>query len=144
MAKSSREEGIGIKYSDKSAGQPELVPIFNTIAKMLKTHAAGSLKIKGGEGGQITLNSDKPVVIDGRKKDELCLASALIQKGYVGFYYMPIYMNDAVRKRMGAELMKTLKGKACFHIKKNDPVLFKQMEEALDIGVEVYKKFGWI
>ncbi|HXB06232.1 MAG TPA: hypothetical protein VNW04_03935 [Puia sp.] len=145
MAKSAKaKEGIGIKYADKSAGQPELVPIFNKLVRLLKAHAAGSLKIKGGEGGQIALSSNKPVVIEGRKKDELWLASALIQKGYVGFYYLPVYMNDLVRGKIGAELMKCLKGKACFHIKKDDPVLFDQIEKALRIGVDAYEAKGWI
>jgi hypothetical protein len=147
MAKSAKPataEGTGIKYSDKSAGQPELVPIFDTIARLLKAHVGGELKIKGGEGGQIVLGRLKPIVIDGRKKEELWLASALIQKGYVGFYYMPVYMNDAVRRKIGPDLIKTLKGKACFHIKKDDPTLFDQIEKALHIGVEDYKMKGWI
>jgi hypothetical protein len=37
------------------------------------------------------LVGEKPVEVLGRKKDELWFASALIQKGYVGFYYMPVY-----------------------------------------------------
>lgn len=144
MAKAANTAGIGIKYADKSAGQPELVPIFNTIARLLKAHAGGELKIKGGEDGQIVLGRLSPIVIDGRKKEELWLASALIQKGYVGFYYMPVYMNDIVRRKLGPELLTTLKGKACFHIKKDDPVLFEQIEKALRIGVEGYKAKGWI
>jgi frataxin-like iron-binding protein CyaY len=144
MAKTAKAGGTGLKYSDKSGAQPELVPIFNKIAAVLRSHASGVLTIKGGEGGQIVLSSDKPVVIDGRKKTELWLASALIQKGYVGFYYMPVYMSEVVRHRMGAELMKTLKGKACFHIKKDDPVVFEQIKEALRIGVEAYRTKGWL
>lgn len=145
MAKAQKtSEGIGIKYTDKSAGQPELVPIFRHLVKLLKAQAGGELKIKGGEDGQIVLGRFKPIVIDGRKKEELWLASALIQKGYVGFYYMPVYMNDLVRGKLGIELMKCLKGKACFHIKKADPILFDQIEKALRIGMDVYKAKGWI
>lgn len=145
MAKAQKtSEGIGIKYADKSAGQPELVPIFQHIAKLLKARAGGELAIKGGEDGQIVLGRFKPIVIDGRKKEELWLAAALIQKGYVGFYYMPVYMNDVVRRKLGPELLTTLKGKACFHIRKDDPVLFDQIEKALHIGVEAYKSQGWI
>lgn len=144
MAKAAKTENIGIKYSDKSPGQPELVPIFDAIVRLLKAHAGGELKVKGGEGGQVVLGRLKPIVIDGRKKEELWLASALIQKGYVGFYYMPVYMSEAVRRKMGADLMKTLKGKACFHIKKDDAILFDQIEKALRIGVETYKAKGWI
>ena len=146
MAKSTKTKkaGVGIKYADKSPGQPELVPIFETIARLLKVHEGGGLQIKGGEGGQIVLGRFTPIVIDGRKKPELWLASALIQKGYVGFYYMPVYMNDDVRRKIGPDLIKTLKGKACFHIKKDDPVLFDQIEKALYMGVKGYKMRGWI
>ncbi|HEY4336318.1 MAG TPA: hypothetical protein VGM89_10480 [Puia sp.] len=144
MAKAAKTEGIGIKYADKSPGQPGLVPIFNTIARLLKAQAGGELKIKGGKDGQIVLGRFKPIVIDGRKKEELWLASALIQKGYVGFYYMPVYMNDGVRRKLDAGLLKCLKGKACFHIKKEDPVLFDQIEKALRLGVEDYQTKGWI
>lgn len=144
MAKAAKTEGIGMKYSDKSAGQPELVPIFKTIARLLKAHAGGELEIRGGEDGQIVLGRFRPIVIDGRKKDELWLASALIQKGYVGFYYMPVYMNDVVRRKLDAGLLKCLKGKACFHIRKDDPALFGQIEKALRLGVQVYQTKGWI
>jgi hypothetical protein len=53
-------------------------------------------------------------------------------------------MNDIVRRKLGPELLTTLKGKACFHIKKDDPVLFEQIEKALRIGVDAYKAKGWI
>jgi len=144
MAKAAKSSSLGIKYADKSAGQPELVPIFNKLCGMLRSHAKGDLKIRGGDNGQIALINEKPVVIDGRKKDELWFASALIQKGYVGFYYMPVYMNDAIRSQLGADLLKCLKGKACFYIKKDDPVLFDQIEKALHLGVDAFKMKGWI
>jgi hypothetical protein len=57
---------------------------------------------------------------------------------------MPVYMSDVVRRKLDAELLKCLKGKACFHIKKNDPALFDQVEKALRIGVDAYKAKGWI
>jgi hypothetical protein len=128
MAKTTKE-GIGIKYEDKSAGQPDLGPIFAGIKQLLADFQKESLRLRGGEG---------------RKREELWFASALIQKGYVGFYYMPVYMNEAVRSQLKPELLKCLKGKACFHIKKNDPLLFDQIGEALEIGYACYKKKGWI
>src|SRR5258708_6770764 len=133
MAKAAKE-GIGIKYEDKSAGQPDLGPIFARIKQLLAGFQKESLRLRGGEGGQVLLISEKAVVIEGRKREELWFASALVQKGYVGFYYMPVYMNEAVRSQLKPELLKCLKGKACFHIKKNDPLLFDQIGEALEIG----------
>lgn len=133
-----------IKYSDKSAGQPELIPIFNNICEMLLPYEKGHLKLRGGKNGQAILVSEKPVVIDGRKKDELWFAGALIQKGYVGFYYMPIYVNKKLKDIFKPELLKCLKGKSCFHIKKNDPLIMDQIKESLKIGYNCYKDFGWI
>ena len=135
---------LGIKYTDKSAGQPELVLVFEAIKKLMIPYAKGSLKLKGGDGGQVALISDKPVVIEGRKKEEVWFAGALVQKGYVGFYFMPIYMNEPLRKKLSPELMKTLKGKSCFYIKKADPQLLGQIKEALQLGHAFFKEMGWI
>jgi hypothetical protein len=133
-----------IKYTDKSPGQPELVPIFEAIKKLMAPYEKGHLRFLGEKAGQVVLISDKEVVIDGRKREELWFVSALVQKGYVGFYYMPVYMNEPVRRQLPAEFLKCLKGKACFHIKKNDPLLLGQIKEALKIGYEDYKAKGWI
>jgi len=140
----TRGEGIGIKYSDKSGGQPGLALVFDEIKKLMIPYSKGSLVLKGGTDGQVALITNKPVVIEGRKRDELWFVSMLVQKGYVGFYYMPVYMNEPVRRQLKPELLKMLKGKACFHIKNTDPPILAQIEEALRIGYDAYKKMGWI
>lgn len=139
-----KKKEIKIKYSDKSAGQPELVPIFENIKQMLLPYRKGSLELVGGHGGMLCLVSQQPVVIEGRKRDELWFAGILVQKGYVGFYYMPVYANPEMKKVFKPELLKCLKGKSCFHIKKNDPVLMEQIKESLKIGYEMYKDRGWL
>lgn len=139
-----KKKEINIKYSDKSAGQPELVPIFECIKKMLLPYVKGSLELVGGFGGMLCLVSRKSLVIEGRKKDEMWFAGILIQKGYVGFYYMPVYANPDMKKVFKPELLKCLKGKSCFHIKKNDPVIMAQIKESLKIGYDMYKERGWM
>lgn len=133
-----------IKYADKSAGQPEMAAIFEAIKKMMLPYEKGNLKMIGGTGGMLCLVSQKPVVIDGRKKDELWFAAILVQKGYVGFYYMPVYTAPDMKKVFKPELLKCLKGKSCFHIKKQDPVIMTQIKESLKIGYAMYKERGWI
>ena len=139
----SKDE-IPIKYSDKSLGQPQLVPIFEEIKKMLAPYEKGTMKIFGGSDGKVALVSRKPVEILGRKKDELWFASALVQKGYVGFYYMPVYADPSIKKLIKPELLKCLKGKACFYIKKPDKEIFSQIKEALAIGYKEWHQRGWI
>jgi hypothetical protein len=142
-ASGSKKE-LGIKYSDKSAGQPQLVPIFDEIKKLLKPYEKGTMKLLGGSGGKVLLISKKPVEILGRKRDELWFASALIQKGFVGFYYMPVYADDGVKRLLKPELLKCLKGKACFHIMKYDQEIFSQIKEALSTGYDIWHKRGWL
>jgi hypothetical protein len=133
-----------IKYSDKSEGQPELVKIFDAIKTLMKPYEKGSLKAYGEKPGMYHLVSFKPIEVEGRKRNEVYFVSIMVQKGFVGFYYMPIYMNPNGAKLVKPELLKCLKGKACFHIKKNDPVLLEQIKEALENGYDVYKKRNWV
>jgi len=128
----------------KSAGQLDLVNIFNEIKKLMEPYEKGTIRMHDGEVGKVALISDRKVVIDGRKKEEIWFVSAMIQKGFVSFYYMPVYMNKPVERQLKPELLKCLKGKACFHIKKADPILFGQIREALEIGYKDFLNKGWI
>jgi hypothetical protein len=144
-SKSPAKKEIKIKYEDKSAGQPEFVLIFDEIKKLLLPYVKGTIKLHGGDKGKIILVSEKKNKVEGRKKDEVWFASALVQKGYVGFYYMPIYTNsEKIRKAIQPELLKCLKGKACFHIKKADEIILAQIKDALKIGYDSYKQMGWV
>jgi hypothetical protein len=140
----SEKKKLKLKYSDKSPGQPQLVPIFEEIKKMLMLYEKGTMKFLGGSDGKAVLISKKPVEILGRKREELWFASALVQKGYVGFYYMPVYGDPEVGKLIKPELLKCLKGKACFHIKNFDTEIFSQIKHALKIGYDRWHKREWI
>src|SRR6476659_5472752 len=142
LSQSKNESGI--KYSDKSPGQPQLVPIFQEIKNMLAAFKKGTMKLSGGFDGKVALVSKKPVEIFGRKRDELWFAGALVQKGYVGFYYMPVYADPSIKKLIKPELLKCLKGKSCFYIKKFDKEIFSQIKEALAIGYKEWHQRGLI
>lgn len=139
-----KKEAKPIKYSDKSAGQPQLEPIFKQLVKLMEPFAKGSVEKKGGKDGQVGLISFKPVEINGRKTDEVYLAGGLVQKGYVGFYFMPIYTAPELKSELHPDLLKCLKGKSCFHLKKMDEAVAEQVKEALKKGYDLYKKKGWI
>jgi hypothetical protein len=140
-----KEPTINIKYADKSAGQPELLEIFEAIKKMMLPYdKKRHMVLHAATGGQANLVSHKPVEIDGRKRNELWFVSALVQKGYVGFYYTPVYMQGELKKHFSEDFVKSLKGKACFHIKKNDPVIMADIRKAIKVGYEAFIERGWI
>jgi len=96
--------------------------------------------------GKYDLWSHKPgMVIMGKARPEINFATIIIQSGYVGFYYMPIYtQNPALVAKMPPALMKVLKGKACFHLKTMDDALLKDIATAMKVGYDAYKKMGWV
>lgn len=133
-----------IKYEDKSAGQPELIFIFDQLKKLLLKYVKGSITITGEKPGMMSLFCDKEIEIAGRKRHDIFFAGLMVQKGYVGFYFFPVYTNPELKAELQPELLKTLKGKSCFHIKKEDAVLFEQINDALKKGFDLYKTKGWI
>jgi hypothetical protein len=90
------------------------------------------------------LTSYKKVVIAGRPKDEVYFAGIIVQKDYVGFYYMLAYAEPEVRDKLSPEFLALLKGKTCFYIKSTEKSVLNQVNKALDIGLKVYRQKGWI
>jgi hypothetical protein len=89
------------------------------------------------------LISTRPVELLGKTR-ELFFASVMVQKGFVGFYFFPIYTDPAISSELPIELLKCLKGKSCFHIKKNDDQLMGQIEQALETGYKLYQEKGYL
>jgi hypothetical protein len=141
MAKSSRSAPL--KYSDKSAGQPELVVIFNAIKKILSFYAKGNFIVKTDKPGAYELYYGKEIEQQGRTYPELCFTSLLVQKGYVGFYFFPVYVDVSLIKKLHPAFLKNLKGKTCFHIKKGDAEILKQIKEMVETGYQYYVSRGW-
>ena len=123
--------------------QEQLVPIFKELKILLKKYE-NQLKPKFDLDSKYDLWSFKEVEIAGRKRKEVFFAAIVIQSSYVGFYYMPVYTDTNLKQVFKPELLKLMTGKSCFHIKKLDDTLKKQIIEALDIGFKLYKQRGWI
>ena len=123
--------------------QEHLVEIFQKLKGILKEYE-DPLKPKFDLDSKYDLWSFKDLEIAGRKRKEVSFATLIIQSSYVGFYYMPIYSDTDLKDVFDPELLSTLKGKSCFHIKNLDENLEKQIRKALKIGHDLYKERGWI
>lgn len=122
---------------------PDLIPLFGTLRELLKPYERYFTPHED-RVGYYDLWSQKEVVIAGKKRKEVFFAGLIIQKDYVGLYYMPVYADDELKRFFGPELLATLKGKSCFYIKKDDPVILAQIKEALELGLRLYKDRGWV
>jgi hypothetical protein len=125
-----------------------------TVVKAILSRYATSFTVREGavkNKRDYHLIVQKPLVIDGRKKDELWFASVIQQKHNVGFYFMPLCcctkLQDCrieVKALISPELLKHLDGKCCFHMKSLTPELKKDIDAALKLGFAAYKKQKWL
>ena len=99
---------------------------------------------KVGKKRTYGLWSQKELEIEGRKRPAVYFASVIEQKDYVGFYCMPIYMNPKLKAKVAPRLLKLLKGKCCFHVKATASELVGDMKALLDLGLDCFKKSGWV
>jgi hypothetical protein len=144
MAKATSGKDRPVKYADKSAGQPDMIILFEELKKLIAPYAKGTMVERGDFMSTYGLWSDKEIEIGARKMPDVYFAGLMIQKGYVGFYFMPVYSNPKLKDELHPDLAKCLKGKSCFHIKKNDPALMQHVKEALKIGLADFKKKNWV
>ena len=71
-------------------------------------------------------------------------ASAVPRKDMVSFYFMPIYFNQMDYANIAPTLLKSLKGKACFHFKKLEQIAPKELDALLKKGAQAWKKMGYM
>lgn len=122
----------------------DFIEIFQTIRAVLQPYAALGFNNRINSETTYDLWSDREVVIDGKSRHEIYFAAVMIHKGHVGFYYMPVYAEPDMKGVFDPALLKLLKGKSCFHIKKLDDVLLGYIEAALAEGFRLYKEKGWV
>ena len=103
--------------------------------KALLAPYAARLVARRDEPGYYDLWSEKEVEVAGRTRSEVFFAGLIIQKSYVGFYFMPRVRRPATSRRCSAPTCcALLKGKSCFHLKELTPALSEQLAAALAAG----------
>ncbi len=122
---------------------PELLPLFDEIKALLAPYGK-HFSPRRDEPGYYDLWSERDVVIDGRSRDSVYFAGLVVQKSYVGLYYMPVYTHGEAEALLGPDLMRLLRGKSCFHVRELTPQLRRQVEDALKLGLKLYRERGWV
>jgi hypothetical protein len=126
-----------------SQQKEEFKLIFDEIKKLMDKYVPPMITVSDTKG-RYEIKSTKEVDFMGKIRDGVYFGGLMIHGGFVGFYYMPVYCDPKIKKFIKPELLKLLKGKSCFHIKKYDKEIFKQIKDALKIGCDEYKKRKWI
>ena len=119
--------------------------ILSLLKKIMEENCP-PLVVKGSsnEGIEVIGNVPTPygykkVVVPG-----MYFASALIRPSNMSFYFFPIYGAPKEFDKLAPSTMKCLDGKTCFHFKKEEQVIEKEIRSLFKKGIEVYKKQGWV
>jgi len=114
-------------------------PLFHEVFKRLRA-------ILKPYESQLTLVDNLPerYYLNGhysqKYKKDLFFGSTIIQKNYVSFYLMPVYMYPELLETISPTLKKRMQGKSCFNFKNMDEDLFTELEALTKLGFERFKQ----
>jgi hypothetical protein len=113
---------------------------YDKLVASMKRHAPPfrtAVPCMRGRKKSFQVTVPKPVAVPsayGGKPVALQPAATILQKGYVGFYLMCIYMNAGVKKTFSPALLKLLKARRTFTRK----------SWMMGLGAKSYKERGWV
>jgi len=124
----------------------ELQGIFQAVKKEVAAFEKGDLKAQMDTDEKYDLSSvKKGIVALGKPRPMMNLVTIVLHSNRVVVHYLPLYTNEEeVIKQLSPELLKQLKAKTCFHIEATDKETMKGIKQAMKVGIDVYKKNGWL
>lgn len=136
--------------SSSPAQKPQtLLETFKALEKVLALYSPpAKMWVEGSHSKPTTrLTVPSPVVVPGAyggRPIDLELATLILQKAFVGFYLMPLYIRPSLRWKIPKLLRKLLKGKTCFRLRSADEAMVESVRRAVDVGTQLYRERGWL
>jgi len=131
MAKAATKKATTEKESDFSA-------TFTALRKILAPYAGQNMRVAQDKPDYYLIETKFPVMGRGT----MMFGAVRKGKGYVSYHLLPLYMNEALQKKVSAELGRRKQGKACFNFTKPDEKLFAELAELTRLGFECFKKLS--
>ena len=118
--------------------------IFNKLKKSLEKCTPPMVVNKASVNGY-ELMGHKEVPYGSTKKlvPGMFFVSVAPRTDSITFHFFPCYMNPKMLD-VAPNLRKYLKGKTCFHFKKEEQVIEKELDALLKLGVAAWKKMGYM
>ena len=79
-----------------------------------------------------------------KNKKPLFFGSVQINKNYVSYHLMPVYVNPSLLADISADLKKRMQGKSCFNFTSVTPSLLKELAALTKAGFKDYQDTGYI
>ncbi len=122
-----------------------LPELFTLICDAVKK-VSPPMQVSRNEKTVLELMGNKPVPYGSKKTivPGMYFCSVVLRNDKVSFYFFPIYYHEDSYAPLIPQMIKCLKGKTCFHFKKADQVNYKELSAMLKLGVQQWKKQGYL
>jgi hypothetical protein len=117
------------------ASQPDFPLVFRKLKSILQPYST-KLIVKVDTADAYSLDSPYSI----KWKKEIFVGAVRINKNYVSFHLMPVYMFPDMVKKISPELKKHMQGKSCFNFKKIETSLFDELARLTRQGFERFMK----
>lgn len=115
----------------------EFEAVFERLRQILARHAP-HLVVKADEPGHVYLDTAHIM----KNKQPMFFGAAKIQKQYVSFYLMPVYVFPDLLREISPELQKRMQGKSCFNFRQVEEPLFDELARLAEAGFRRYEAEG--
>ncbi len=116
---------------------------FKTVFERLKAILAPyskELDVVIGEVGNFYINTHFIM----KNKKPMYFGSVKINKNYVSFHLMPVYVFPEILSTISPQLKARMQGKSCFNFTSIDENLFTELSELTKCGYHEYVRAGYL
>ena len=113
--------------------------VFDALKALIEPHTR-LLDIKRDEPGSFYADTFHVM----KNKKPLFFGAVQAKKNYVSYHLMPVYVNPTLLDGVSQELKKRMQGKSCFNFKTVDEKLFKELGKLTKVGLQDYRKDGYL
>ncbi|WP_300454656.1 hypothetical protein [Accumulibacter sp.] len=121
------------------AATPDLQSVFAALRPLLTPHVASFTVVRDAPG---TFSLCTKHLMPNKKP--LFFGAVQINKTYVSFHLMPVYVFPELLASVSLALRKRMQGKSCFNFKRVDSVLFQELDALVTAGHARYVQAGYV
>ncbi|MBT0588105.1 hypothetical protein [Alteromonas oceanisediminis] len=113
--------------------------IFNHLKEILRAYSSDMVVVTD-KPDNYYLNTHHVM----KNKKPMYFGSVKINRHYVSFHLMPVYVFPELLESLSPELKKRMQGKSCFNFKATDAKLFQELNELTRAGYRKYKQAEYV
>lgn len=115
--------------------------VYAQLVQLIKDNVTDDFTINEGDGQRLEVVT-KEASYNGKPLEFIAV---IVQKHHVGFYFMPVYIDEQLKAKLPDDVDKMLKGKSCFHVKQElTPELQDKYARLIKDGITVYQQRDYI